>query len=97
VLIYSDGRFRLVDKKDFFKGRDKLKLDDFDTDIVLLGTGSKGDGGLGYNAQLVTEMRYSIHRGEVYQIIKLKNKEAVERYNKLTRDGKKVVFIIHNN
>jgi hypothetical protein len=97
LLIYNDGRFRPVDKKEYFNQRDKLKFDSFDTDILILGTGIKGGGGKGLNDQLVTEMRYSEERQDIYQIIKLKNKEAARVYNKLSKEGKKVHFIIYNN
>lgn len=97
LLIFNDGRFRPMDKKDYFNQRDKLKFDSFDTDILILGTGTKGEGGRGLNDQLITEMRYSEERQDIYQIIKLKNKEAARVYNKLTKEGKKVHFIIYNN
>ncbi|MDD2198221.1 MAG: VanZ family protein [Bacteroidales bacterium] len=97
LLIYNDGRFRLVDKKDFFNQRDKLKINSFDTDIVIFGTGMKGEGGKGFNDQLITEMRYSDERKDIYQIIKLNNKEAAQLFNKLSKEDKKVHFIIYNN
>ena len=97
VMVYPNGRFRLVDKKAVFRSRDKLKLDDMGADIILIATGSDNTGGKGFNDQVITELKYSISYKEVYQIIKLRNNEAVKLFNKLNREDKEVLLIFHNN
>lgn len=44
IMIYPDGGFRPVDKKERFTLRDKQKFDNLNPDILLIGTGTKGRG-----------------------------------------------------
>ncbi|PLX08147.1 MAG: hypothetical protein C0596_07560 [Marinilabiliales bacterium] len=97
VMVYPNGTFRPVDKKSSFNTRDKKKIEEFDMDILLLATGSKGDGGKGFNDQLNVELVYNSTTKKVYQIIKLPTKEACKMYNKLADEGKCVLMIIHNS
>jgi VanZ family protein len=96
-MIFPDGMIRLVDKKENFIIRDIQKLEDLNPDILLIATGYDGKGGKGWNDQEVTEMRYNINKHKVYQIIKMKTKEACAEYNRLVLDNKKVLFIIYNS
>ncbi len=96
-MIFPDGGFRTVDKKILFKGRDKQKIEDLKPDILLIGTGTKGQGGKGWMDNETTQMVYNRTHDNVYQLIKHPNKKACETYNRLIKEGKKVLFIIHNN
>jgi len=95
-MIFPNGTFRTVDKKDAFKLRDKQKIEHLDPDILLIGKGNKGQGGKGWNDILTTEMVYNTYKHKVYQIIKLPNRQACETFNRLKKQDKKVLFIIHN-
>jgi hypothetical protein len=96
-MIFPNGMIRLVDKKENFNHRDLLKLDDLDPEILLIATGTDGKGGRGWNDQEMTEMRYNTKTQRIYQIIKMKTKEACTEYNRLIRENKKVLFIIYNS
>lgn len=96
-MIFPDGTFRTVDKKTNFTLRDKQKIEHLGSDIVLVGTGMKGQGGMGWNDIQSTEMLYNTFKSKVYQIIKLPNRQACETFNRLKKENKKVLFIIHNN
>jgi len=96
-MIFPDGAFRIVDKKELFKGRDKQKIENLNPDILLIGTGTKGQGGKGWMDNESSQMVYNRFYNNVYQLIKLPNKKACETYNRLSEEGKKVLFIIYNN
>lgn len=95
-MIFPDGGFRTVDKKTSFGSRDKQKIESLDPDILLIGKGTKGQGGKGWSDNEVTEMMYNPKSNKVYQIIKLPNKQACEAYNRLSKQNKRILFIIHN-
>ena len=95
-LIYPDGGFRAVNKKAMFNYRDKLKLNTLGPDILLLGTGPANEGGKGWNDNDFTEMVYNAHSENMMQIIKLPNRQACDVYNRLQKQRKNVLFIIHN-
>lgn len=96
-MLFPDGTFRPVDKKTIFNLRDKQKTENLDPDILLIGTGIKGQGGKGWNDIMVNEMAYNAYKHKVYQIIKLPNRQACETFNRLKKEKKNVLFIIHNN
>ncbi len=96
-MIFPDGSFRTVDKKTMFTLRDKQKIEHLGSNIVLVGTGMKGQGGLGWNDILTTELLYNTFKSKIYQLIKLPNRQACETFNRLKKENKKILFIIHNN
>ncbi|HNW71098.1 MAG TPA: VanZ family protein [Bacteroidales bacterium] len=95
-MIFPNGTFRTVDKKGSFNLRDKQKIENLGPDILLIGKGSKGQGGKGWNDILTNEMVYNTYKHKVYQVIKLPNRQACETYNRLKKQHKDVLFIIHN-
>lgn len=95
-MIFPSGVFRTVDKKESFGYRDKQKIENMNFDILLIGTGNKNEGGKGWDDLKITEMVYSPFSKGVYQIIKLPNQQACHTYNRLSKQGKKTLFIIHN-
>ncbi len=95
-MIFPNGTFRTVDKKVLFNIRDKQKIEHLGPDILLVGKGNKGEGGKGWNDILTSEMAFNTYKGKVYQIIKLPNRQACETFNRLKKEKKKVLFIIHN-
>ncbi|WP_347839979.1 VanZ family protein [uncultured Draconibacterium sp.] len=97
VMIFPDGMVRPVDKKVAFNSRDKQKINSIGADIVILGTGSKGKGGKGYQDQVPVEMCYNHEKNKVYQLIKLPNEEACVLFNRLKQENKEVLMIMHNS
>ncbi|OPZ96430.1 MAG: hypothetical protein BWY70_01766 [Bacteroidetes bacterium ADurb.Bin408] len=96
-MVYPDGGFRIVDKKESFNIRDKYKIESLNPDILLIGTGSKGQGGKGWEDNAMTEMIYNKSFRQVYQIIKQPNKQACSTFNRLKKENKKVLLILHNS
>ncbi len=95
-MIFPDGGLRPVDKKEKFAIRDKLKIESLGPDILLLATGARGEGGKGWNDHEFTEFYFNNEQQKSYQILKLKTPEALATYNRLMKEHKKVLMIIHN-
>jgi VanZ family protein len=95
ILIYSDGTFRLVDKKHFFNQRDRDLLLQQKSDIIVIGSGADGLGGKGFSdsRHLFLFNKWS---GTGTQVIIQKNSEAIQTFNRLKSEKKKVIFVIHN-
>lgn len=97
VMIFPDGLMRPVDKKTHFNIRDQAKINSIGADILIIATGSKGQGGTGFNDQKKVEIKYNPIKQKIYQIIKLPGEDAYKVYNRLAKEGKKVLMIIHNS
>lgn len=96
-MIYPNGTIRPVDKKTHFNMRDQQKINSIGPDILILATGSEDQGGKGYHDQKKVEIKYNSDKNKVYQIIKLPNKEAFKLYNRLIKEKKLVLMIVHNS
>lgn len=97
VMIYPNGMMRPVDKKTHFNARDQIKINSIGPDILLIATGSKGQGGKGFHDQKKVEIKYNPVKQKIFQIIKLPGEDACKVYNRLAKEGKKVLMIIHNS
>lgn len=98
LMIYPSGFPRLVDKKHFFNGQDKqFFLKQKDIDILLFGSGYEGNGAKGFKSDIGTFFIYNEHLNQATQVIILKTQDAVKVYNRLKKEGKRVLFVIHSN
>ncbi len=95
-LIYPNGAVRLVDKKHFFNNLDKEFLYSCQEDILLIGSGADGVGGKGFPLDQGSIFIFVEQFRRGVQVIILKTPEACEVYNRLLREGKKVLFVVHN-
>ncbi len=95
VMIFQNGTFRLVDKKHFFNRRDRQFFMKKKTDILLIGSGADGLGGKGFSDPRHLFLYNSVSQKAV-QVIIQKNSEACKTFNRLKRENKKVLFVIHN-
>jgi VanZ family protein len=95
LLIDPGGGFRLVDKKHYFKSRDQVYLKRRRPDILIIGTGYRGLGGLGFPHQRGSGFTYNPYTQRGTQVIILESREACALYNQLKRDGKNVLFVLH--
>ncbi|MGC9314659.1 MAG: VanZ family protein [bacterium] len=95
IMIFPKGGFRLVDKKLYFFPGDKTTIFEHKADIVIIGTGADGKGGGGFGSE-ISAFAYNPITNKCSQIIVLPNKSACENYNRLKKEGKNVLFIIHN-
>lgn len=96
VMLYPDGGFRLVDKKHYFNKRDREFLNRFKADIVIIGAGYSGAGGRGYPHQKGSGFIYNPVTGRGTQVLIMNSQEACERFNKLKKQGKNVLFVLHS-
>jgi VanZ family protein len=97
ILIFPNGMFRFVDKKHSFNRRDIQTIYEKTVDILLVGTGIDGEGGLGFPEITDAQFVFNKVTGRAMQVILLKNQEASAAYSRLRREGKRVLFIIHNS
>ncbi len=96
AIIYPDGFFRLVDKKHRFSARDQKYFLKSGADILLIGSGSEGKGGKGFDIDIGSTFIFNPETLRGVQVIILPTPEACEKYNQLKSDGKSVLFVIHN-
>ncbi len=96
IMIYPEGGFRLVDKKHYFNKRDQATINKYAQDILLIGTGHQGRGGRGFPINEDVQFIYNKNTGQAVQIIRLKTPQACDLFNRLTKEGYSVLFIIHN-
>ena len=96
VLFFPDGAFRLVDKKHHFNYRDRTFLLKQKTDIVLIGSGRDGKGGGGFAEAGISQFTFNPFTQRGTQVIILRTPEACRVFNRLRREGKNVLFVLHN-
>ncbi|HHE37778.1 MAG TPA: VanZ family protein [Candidatus Cloacimonetes bacterium] len=96
IMFFENGLFRIVDKKTFFQTRDLEIINSHTNDILLIGSGETGKGGGGFPKK--EEMQFYINdiKKRCVQVLILKNKNAVTMFNKLKKQKKRVVFILHH-
>jgi len=95
IMIYQNGFFRPVDKKHYFNLRDQDFFFQKKTDIILIASGAYGKGGRGFSDNRHLFL-FNHHLENGTQIIIQKNAEAIQTFNRLKREGKRVLFILHN-
>jgi hypothetical protein len=96
VMIFPDGSFRPVDRKTHFRHRDLTFFLKQETDIILIGSGTNGEGGNGFPEKSPSQFLYNRFTDRGTQLIILENPEACEVFNRLKRERKDVLFILHN-
>jgi len=96
IMIFPDGTFRLVDKKYYFKHRDRVFLMKQKADIVIIGSGAYGEGGLGFSEKTVSQFIFNPHIQRGTQFIIIKSSEACQLFNSLKQEKKNVLFVLHN-
>jgi len=97
LMIKKNGNMKLVDKKRYFNKKDKInRIYGMTEDILLIGSGSKGQGGKGfYDGE--SHFVYNPVTRKPLQILVYPNQQACRIYNQLSSDDKEILFIIHNN
>lgn len=96
VMIFPDGTFRPVDRKEHFRQRDRMFFLKQKTDIIVIGSGTHGEGGNGFPGKWPNQFLYNRYTKGGIQLIILKNPQACELFNRLKREQKNVLFILHN-
>jgi VanZ family protein len=95
IMIFQDGSFRIVDKKHYFNRRDRQFFLRMKPDILLIASGADGLGGRGFSDPRHLFL-FNTWNKKAVQVIIQKNAEACRTFNRLKRENKKVLFIIHN-
>ncbi|MBM3324589.1 MAG: hypothetical protein FJY66_02875 [Calditrichaeota bacterium] len=96
VMIFGNGAFRLVDKKHDFNYRDRTFFLMKQADIIVIGSGAQGKGGNGFPTKDPSQFVYNKFLERGTQVIILKTPEACQVFNRLKRERKNVLFILHN-
>ena len=96
-IIYPDGYCHLIDKKKYFRSQDKKFMLEQKPDIILIGAGSDGSGGQGFDVVQGTNFIFNQFTLKGAQVIILPTPEACEVFNRLKTEGKSVFFAVHNN
>ena len=96
VLIYPDGNFRLVDKKHEFFIPDRRFFMKHRPDILLIGSGSQGRGGNGFPSRKPSQFVYNPFTDRGTHVIILNTRDACITYNRLLKEHKHVLFVLHN-
>ncbi len=96
IMIFPDGGFRLVDKKHMFNVRDRQTLLLQEADIIVIGSGTRGKGGLGFPRNHAHQFLWNPFAQQGVQLLILPNQNAVQVFNQLKKDGKNVLFVLHN-
>jgi len=96
IMIFPDGTFRPVDKKYYFKHRDRVFLMKQKADIVIIGSGAYGEGGLGFSKKTVSQFIFNPHIQRGTQFIILRSSQACQLFNSLKRENKNVLLVLHN-
>ena len=97
ILIHTNGMPRLVDKKEIFNKQDQKLLLDHEPDILLIGSGSEGQGGKGFQIVEGTSFVYNQETRAGMQVIVQRSLNACETFNRLKRQGKRVLLVWHNS
>jgi hypothetical protein len=96
AMIFPNGTFRLVDKKHEFNYRDRTFFLMKKPDILLIGSGAYGKGGNGFPTKEPDQFVFNKFLERGTQVIILKTPEACQVFNRLKREHKNVLFILHN-
>ena len=96
MMVFPDGTFRLVDKKQHFSPRDQMFFLRQKADIILIASGPEGQGGRGFPRQTVSQFIYNPYTKRGTQVIILRNSEACPLFNRLKQEQKSVLLILHN-
>lgn len=97
LLLFENGGFRIVDKKEHFNQADQRLLFKKSSDILLIGSGREAIPRMGFPEDLESQFVYNHMSEKGLQVIILPTEEACRVYNRLKKEGKKVTFVIHNN
>ena len=97
MMIFPDGSFRLVDKKEIFNKRDLETIYARVDDILLIGSGYAGRSIEGFPEKSSVQFVFNHIKKKGLQVIILPTNEACDIFNRLRSEGKNVLFIIHNS
>ncbi len=97
VIFYPDQTFRLADKKAMFNKTDKERLMQYEPDILLIGSGENGEGGNGFPWKEKSHFIYNKHNDRIVQVMIHDSRTACIQYNRLMREGYRVLFVMHKN
>ena len=97
VIIYPDGKFHFADKKHYFRPQDQKYFKLQEPDILLIGSGSRGKGGKGFDIEIGSQFIYNHNSFQSMQVIILSTPDACKKFNELKKANKSVLFVIHNS
>ena len=96
IMIFENGWFRIVDKKDFFNNTDIRFLFKKASNILLIGSGEEAKPRMGFPEDLESQFVFNKETGRGLQVIIQPTEEACKVFNRLKKEKKDVLFIILN-
>lgn len=96
IIFYRNGTFRMVDKKHSFNQLDRSYFLQQYPDIIVIGSGAHGKGGQGFPRPIPSQFILSPFTKRGVQVIILETPKACEVFNRLKKERKNVVFVLHN-
>ena len=96
LLIFQDGSARLSDKKFFFNEKDFAYLKNKKTDIILIGNGFRNQRESDIAFEERAQLIYNQFKNDITQLIVLNTPDACRLFNRMKRDNKSILFVIHN-
>lgn len=99
IIISSEGKLHLIDKKKYFNQQDIRYLIEQHPDILIIGSGTDGKGGKGFFMINNEEVHFLFDSQKMtgIQLMILKTPDAALEFNRLAKEGKKVLFVAHNS
>ena len=96
IMIFENGWFRLVDKKVSFNQGDKRFFYEKASNILIIGCGEERKSRMGFPEDLESQFVFNNISNRGLQVIILPTEEACKVFNRLKKEEKQVLFIIHN-
>lgn len=99
IMVSSRGKINPIDKKEEFNNQDIRFLINQQHDIVLIAKGNDNSGGKGFYKHNDEDIHflYNPYTNKGIQFIILDSKQACIEFNRLKKQGKDVLMIIHNS
>jgi VanZ family protein len=98
VIIFQNSSFRVVDKKTYFNARDLNTIFLMKPEILIVTKGFNGKGAKGFiEVYKEWDFVFNEHTESNVQVFTLPNEKARTLFNRLKKEGKNVLLIVHSS
>lgn len=99
-MIFPDGMIRLVDKKTEFRGNDFTIFKKQNPEVLIISSDKSQYEIKGFEHSQFIEFPYVLfndQKNNLFQVLILTQKDAIEQYNRLVKQNKNVLLVIHQS